>query len=105
MLEVGRRDQEFSMLNLGIITIRSVDLSLAILPQICWTAVILFSPSQQLTRRLAFVVLGVITLIALSEISKLNLHQYLQPARVSDNSLPLAAQFSLCGIPIYASIR
>jgi TIR domain len=52
--------------------------------QICWMAVILFSPLQQLTRRLIFVVLGVLTLVVLSEISKLNLHQYLQPTRVSD---------------------
>jgi hypothetical protein len=53
----------------------------------CWMAVILFSPPQQLTRRLGFVVLGVITLGSLSEISKLNLHQYLQPPKVSDNSV------------------
>jgi hypothetical protein len=58
-----------------------------ILLQICWMAVVLFSPLQQLTRRLGFVVLGVITLIALSEISKLNLHQYLQPPKESDTSL------------------
>jgi hypothetical protein len=44
-------------------------------------AVILFSPLQQLTRRLGYVVLGVVTLIGLSEISKLNLHQYLQPPK------------------------
>jgi TIR domain-containing protein len=55
--------------------------------QICWMAVILFSPLPQLTRRLGFVVLGVLTLLALSEISKLNLHQYLQPPKVSDNSV------------------
>jgi hypothetical protein len=48
---------------------------------------VFFSPSQQLTRRLSFVVVGVLTLIALSEISKLNLHQYLQPPKVSDNLL------------------
>ena len=58
-----------------------------ILFPICWMAVILFSPVQQLTRRLGFVVLGVLTLIGLSEISKLNLHQYLQPPKVSDNSV------------------
>jgi hypothetical protein len=40
-----------------------------------------------LTRRLSFAVVGVLTLIALSEISKLNLHQYLQPPKVSDNLL------------------
>jgi hypothetical protein len=51
-------------------------------------AVILFSPLQQLTRRLGYVVLGVLTLVVLSEISKLNLHQYLQPAKVSDNYRP-----------------
>ncbi len=51
---------------------------------ICWMAVILFSPLQQLTRRLGYVVLGVLTLVGLSEISKLNLHEYLQPPRVSD---------------------
>jgi hypothetical protein len=56
-----------------------------VLFQVCWMAVILFSPLQQLTRRLGFVVLGVLLLIALSEISKLNLHQYLQPPKVSDN--------------------
>jgi hypothetical protein len=44
---------------------------------ICWMAVILFSPLRQLTRRLSFVVLRVLTLVVLSEISKL--HQYLQP--------------------------
>jgi hypothetical protein len=51
--------------------------------QICWMAVILFSPLPQLARRLGFVVLGVLTLLALSEISKLNLHQYLQPPKIS----------------------
>jgi hypothetical protein len=51
-------------------------------------AAILFSPLKQLTRRLGFVVLGVFTLIALSEISKLNLHQYLKPAKVSEISSP-----------------
>src|SRR6516164_5767090 len=59
-----------------------------ILLQICLMAAILFSPLQQLTRRLAFVVLGVLTLVALSEISKLNLHQYLLPAKVSEISSP-----------------
>ena len=59
--------------------------TLILLPT-CWMAVILFSPLQQLTRRLGFAVLGVLLLIALSEISKLNLHQYLQPPKVSDNS-------------------
>jgi hypothetical protein len=62
------------------------------LVQICWMAVILFSPLQQLTRRLGYVVLGVLTLVVLSEISKLNLHRYLQPAKVSENSLPQATQ-------------
>ena len=60
-------------------------LSMLGLLQILWMAVILFSPLQQLTRRLGFAVLGVLLLIALSEISKLNLHQYLQPPKVSDN--------------------
>jgi hypothetical protein len=50
--------------------------------------VILFSPLQQLTRRLGFVVLGVLTLVLLSEISKLNLRQYLQPPKVSEISSP-----------------
>jgi hypothetical protein len=58
-----------------------------ILFQMCWMAVILFSPLPQLTRRLGFVVLGVLILIGLSEISKLNLHQYLQPPKVSENSV------------------
>jgi hypothetical protein len=49
--------------------------------------VIFLSPLQQLTRSLGFVVLGVVTLLALSEISKFNLHQYLQPPKVSDNSV------------------
>jgi hypothetical protein len=57
-----------------------------VLFQICWMAVILFSPQQQLTRRLGFVVLGVLTLVGLSEISKLSLHRYLQPPTVSDDS-------------------
>jgi hypothetical protein len=61
-------------------------LGVLLLFPICWMAVILFSPLQQLTKRLGFVVLGVAILIGLSEISKLNLHQYLQPPKVSDNS-------------------
>jgi TIR domain len=56
--------------------------------QICWMAVILFSPLPQLTRRLGFVVLGVLTLVALSEISKLNLHQYLRPGTLWEISSP-----------------
>src|SRR5215471_18348500 len=56
--------------------------------QVGWMGVILLSPLQELTRRLAFVVLGVLTLIALSEISKLNLDQYLHPATVSESSSP-----------------
>jgi hypothetical protein len=61
--------------------------SIFTLLQLCWMAVILFSPVQQLTRRLGFAVLGILTLVVLSEISKLNLHQYLQPSKVSDNSV------------------
>jgi hypothetical protein len=61
--------------------------SIFTLLQLCWMAVILFSPVQQLTRRLGFAVLGILTLVVLSEISKLNLHQYLQPPKVSDNSV------------------
>src|SRR5262245_12129290 len=61
-------------------------LSWLVLVPSCWMAVILFSPPKQLTRRLGFVVLGVLTLVAFSEISKLNLHQYLQPPKVPDNS-------------------
>jgi hypothetical protein len=57
-----------------------------ILFQAYWMTIVLFSPLKQLTRRLGFVVLGVLTLVVLSEISKLNLHQYLPP-KVSDNSL------------------
>src|SRR5262249_19838748 len=56
-----------------------------ILLQVCWIAVIVFSPLQQLARRLGFVVLGVLTLVGLSEISKLDLHQYLRPPKVWDN--------------------
>jgi hypothetical protein len=63
-------------------------LSVVTILPVCWMAVILFSPLQQLTRRLGFVVLGVLTLVALSEISKLNLHQYLKPAKVSEISSP-----------------
>jgi TIR domain len=55
--------------------------------QVGWLFVIFLSPLQQLTRSLGFVVLGVVTLLALSEISKLNLHQYLQPPKVSENSI------------------
>jgi hypothetical protein len=62
-------------------------LALILMFPICWMAVILFSPLKSLTRRLGFVVLGVLTLVALSEISKLNLHQYLQPPKLSDNLL------------------
>jgi len=63
-------------------------LALVVLFQILWMGVILFSPLRQLTRRLAFVVLGVLMLIALSEISKLDLHQYLKPAKVWEISSP-----------------
>jgi hypothetical protein len=56
-----------------------------VLFQILWMAVILFSPLKRLGRRLTFVVVGVLLLVALSEISKLNLHQYLQPPKVSEN--------------------
>jgi hypothetical protein len=49
--------------------------------------VIIFSPLRRLTRRLVFVVLGVLTLVVLGEHSNLNLRQYLQPTRVSDNSV------------------
>ena len=52
---------------------------------LCWNFVMLFVPLRELTQRLIFVVLGVLTLVGLSEISKLNLHQYLQPPKVSDN--------------------
>jgi TIR domain len=60
-------------------------LSAFVLLQTCLMAAILFSPIRQLTRRLAFVLLGVATLVGLSEISKLNLHRYLQPAKLSKN--------------------
>jgi len=53
--------------------------------QVCWMVVVLFSPLQHLARRLGFVVLGVLTLVLLSEVSKLNLHHYLQPPKVSDS--------------------
>jgi hypothetical protein len=49
--------------------------------------VLLYSPLRQLTQRLSFIALGVVTLVALNEISKLNLHQYLQPPKVSDSSV------------------
>ena len=62
--------------------------------QACWMMVILLSPLQQLVRRLAFVVFGVLTLVVLSEISKLNLHQYLKPAKVSEISSPAKADIS-----------
>jgi hypothetical protein len=54
---------------------------------IYWMAIVVFCPLRPLTRRLGFAVLGVLTLVALSEISKFNLHQYLQPPKVSDNSV------------------
>src|SRR5262249_35121067 len=60
--------------------------AVTLLFQILWMAVILFSLLQQLTRRLGFVVLGVLMLVALSEISKLDLRQYLKPPKVSQNS-------------------
>jgi hypothetical protein len=47
-----------------------------VLLQTCWISAILFSPLQQLARRLAFVVLGVLILIGLSEISKLTAGAY-----------------------------
>jgi hypothetical protein len=62
-------------------------LSSTVLFPILWMAVIIFSPLRRLTRRLVFVVLGVLTLVVLGEHSNLNLRQYLQPTRVSDNSV------------------
>jgi hypothetical protein len=59
-----------------------------VLLQVIWMAVILFSSLRQLTRRLVFVVLGVLALVFLNEISKLNLRQYLQPTKVSEISSP-----------------
>jgi len=76
-------------------------LSWLVLFQSCWMAVILFSPPKQLTRRLGFVVLGVLTLVALSEISKLNLHQYLQPPKMSENFGALRRTLEVC----YKSLR
>ena len=55
--------------------------------QTCWMGAVLFSPLSQLTRRLSFVVVAVITLASLSEISKFNLHKHLHPPMVSDNSV------------------
>jgi hypothetical protein len=63
--------------------------------QIGWMGVILLSPLQELTRRLSFVVLGVIILVALSEISKLDLHRYLQPAKVSESNVPPSLSLTL----------
>jgi hypothetical protein len=64
-----------------------IGFSCTMLFPILWMAVIIFSPLRQLTQRLVFVVVGVVTLVVLGEISKLNLHQYLQPPKASDNSL------------------
>jgi hypothetical protein len=50
--------------------------------QFCLIAVVLFTPIRQLTQRLTLIVLLVLTLVALSEISKLNLRQYLIPHEV-----------------------
>jgi hypothetical protein len=49
----------------------------------CLVAVVLLTPLRELTRRLTLLVLGMLTLIALNEISKLNLHQYLQAPKSS----------------------
>ena len=46
-------------------TIWSLFLVFCWFAQICWMAVILLSPLQQLTRRLGYVVLGVLTLTVL----------------------------------------
>jgi len=73
------------------------------LVQISWMAVILFSTPRQLARRLGFVMVGVLTLIVLSEISKLNLHQYLQRTRASDlreHMMPLHPQGARLDAPI-----
>jgi len=61
------------------------ELALLFMFPILWMAVILFSPLQQLTRRLGFVALSVLTLVGLSQISQLNLHQYVKPPKVSTN--------------------
>ncbi len=81
-----------------------------VLFQICWMAAILFSPLKQLTRRLIFVVLGVLTLVVLSEISKVNFHQYLRPTTISDtkrlahfNALLNRCRFNLSRFPVCVS--
>ena len=53
--------------------------------QICWMAMVLFAPIRELTRRLTLLVLGMLTLAALNELSKLSLHQYLQAPKASFN--------------------
>ena len=55
--------------------------------QICQLPILWLSPSRQLARRLGFLVIFVIALVALNELSRLSLQQYLQPPKVSDNSV------------------
>jgi uncharacterized membrane protein len=65
------------------IGVTTVDIFLAYGFELLWMAVCLFTPNRQLTRRLTLLVLGMLTLVALNEISKLNLHQYLQAPKAS----------------------
>jgi hypothetical protein len=73
-----------------------------VMPLLLWMAVILFSPLKELTRRLAFVVLGVLILIGLSEISKLNLHQYLQAPKVSESNVAPSLLLALEGSRLWS---
>jgi TIR domain len=50
---------------------------------ICWIAVSLFVPIRELTRRLTLLLFGMLTLLALNELSKLNLQRYLQAPKTS----------------------
>jgi hypothetical protein len=66
---------------------------------ILWMMVILTTPLQRLTRRLGFVVLGVLTLVVLNEISQLNLHQYIKPPKASEHSGVSLAETHCCVAP------
>jgi hypothetical protein len=52
--------------------------------QLAGFACILLTPTTPLVRRFGFLLIGVAILVGLSEISKLNLRQFLDPKRMSD---------------------
>jgi hypothetical protein len=71
----------------GILMVILPAVWMAVFP-VSYSAVILFAPSRELTKRLVLLILGMLALTVLNEISKLNLRQYLQAPRASIEKKP-----------------